>query len=102
MDGEGVPGAPRDAVHPGGSGGGKQDGCGCPVGDPEFVVQFPGGQRLGQDSGYGYFINDVLGAGQSKDEGYACFVAPTAPGDFVMLFYNSDGSLAGQMDLGTL
>ena len=73
-----------------------------PVGDPEFVVQFPGGQRLGQDSGYGYFINDVLGAGQSKDEGYACFVAPTAPGDFVMLFYNSDGSVAGQVDLGTL
>ncbi len=72
------------------------------VGDPEFVVQFPGGQRLGQDSNYGYFINDVLGAGQSKDEGYACFVAPTAIGDFMMLFYNADGSLAGQVDLGTL
>ncbi len=72
------------------------------IGDPEFVVQFPDGQRLGQDSGYGYFINDVLGAGQSKDEGYACFVAPTATGDFIMLFYNSDGSLAGQVDLGTL
>jgi hypothetical protein len=72
------------------------------IGDPEFVVQFPDGQRLGQDSNYGYFINDVLGGGQSKDEGYACFVAPSATGDFVMLFYNTDGSIAGQVDLGTL
>jgi hypothetical protein len=72
------------------------------IGDPEFSLLLPGGNRESQNSLYGYFINDDLGANASKDEGYVCFLALPARGDFQMIFFNKDNSVAGMIDLGTL
>ncbi len=65
-------------------------------------LQAPGGIPESPATGYGYFINDSLSGGQNKDEGYASFLVPPAKGDFVLFFYNADGSVAGQVDLGIL
>jgi hypothetical protein len=65
-------------------------------------LQAPGGIPISPSTAYGYFINDSLPGGANKDEGYASFVVPPARGDFLLFFYNPDGSLAGQVDLGTL
>jgi hypothetical protein len=65
-------------------------------------LQAPGGVPISPSTAYGYFINDSLSGGENKDEGYASFVAPPARGDFILFFYNPDGSVAGQVDLGTL
>ncbi|HLV97851.1 MAG TPA: zinc ribbon domain-containing protein [Ktedonobacterales bacterium] len=65
-------------------------------------LQAPGGVPESPSTMYGYFINDSLSGGENKDEGYASFVVPPAKGDFILFFYNPDGSVAGQVDLGTL
>lgn len=72
------------------------------VGDPEFSLLLPNGQRVNQQSSYGYDINDALGAHESKDEGYACFLAPPDKGDFQMIFFNQNNGVAAMIDLGTL
>lgn len=72
------------------------------VGDPEFSLLLPSGQRVNQSSSYGYDINDALGAHESKDEGYACFLAPPDKGDFQMIFFNQNNRVAAMIDLGTL
>jgi hypothetical protein len=72
------------------------------VGDPEFALLLPDGSRENQNTLYGYFIDDVLGGHESKDEGYICFLAPPDKGDFQMIFFNQDNGVAGQIDLGTL
>lgn len=72
------------------------------VGDPEFVLLLPNGDRQAQDTGHGYFVNEALGGNESKDVGIACFLAPPDKGDFQMIFFNQDNGIAGQVDLGTL
>jgi hypothetical protein len=72
------------------------------VGDPEFALLLPDGTRENQNTSYGYFVNDVLGGHESKDEGYICFLAPPDKGDFQIIFFNQDNGIAGQIDLGTL
>ncbi|HEY7356840.1 MAG TPA: hypothetical protein VH590_10250 [Ktedonobacterales bacterium] len=72
------------------------------VGDPEFALLLPDGTRENQQTTYGYFINDVLGGHESKDEGYICFLAPPDKGDFQIVFFNQNNGVAGQIDLGTL
>jgi len=72
------------------------------VGDPEFALLLPDGSRENQQTSYGYFIDDVLGGHESKDEGYICFLAPPDKGDFQMIFFNQDNGVAGQIALGTL
>jgi hypothetical protein len=65
-------------------------------------LQAAGGVPESPSTGYGYFINDSLDAGQNKDEGYASFLVPPDNVDFILFFYNADGSVAGQVDLGVL
>ncbi len=65
-------------------------------------LQAPGGIPQSPSTSYGYFINDSLAAGENKDEGYASFVVPPDKGDFILFFYNADGTVAGQVDLGVL
>ena len=72
------------------------------IGDPEFTLLLPNGERHNQDTQHGYFINDDLGGHESKDEGFACFLASPTKGDFQMIFFNQDNGIAGQIDLGTL
>jgi hypothetical protein len=72
------------------------------VGDPEFSLLLPNGQRVNQKSSYGYFINDALGPHESKDEGYVCFLALPDKGDFQMIFFNQNNGVAAMIDLGTL
>ncbi len=72
------------------------------VGDPEFSLLLPDGSRENQKTLYGYFINDDLGGHESKDEGYICFLAPPAQGDFQMIFFNQNNGVEGMIDLGTL
>jgi hypothetical protein len=76
--------------------------AGAYIGDPEFTLLLPNGERHNQDTQHGYFINDDLGGHESKDEGFACFLVPPAKGDFQMIFFNQDNGVAGQIDLGTL
>ncbi len=72
------------------------------VGDPEFALLLPDGTRENQNTSYGYFINDDLGGHESKDEGYICFLAPPAKGDFQMIFFNQNNGVEGMIDLGIL
>jgi hypothetical protein len=65
-------------------------------------VQAPGDLPESPVINYGYFINDSLSGGQNKDEGYASFLVPPDKGDCILFFYNPDGAVAGQVDLGTL
>ena len=65
-------------------------------------LQGSGGVPESPATGYGYIINDSLSGGQNKDEGYASFLVPPDKGDFILFFYNADGSVAGQIDLGVL
>jgi hypothetical protein len=65
-------------------------------------LQAPGGVPESPTTMYGYFINDALNYGENKDEGYASFLVPPNKGDFILFFYNPDGTVAGQIDLGTL
>lgn len=76
--------------------------AGVYIGDPEFALLLPNGERQNQQTSYGYFINEVLGGHESKDLGYVCFVVPPEPGHFQMLFFNQDNGLAGTVDLGTI
>jgi hypothetical protein len=72
------------------------------VGGMQFQVQGPGGKRVGQDDTHGLILNDSLDPGQSKDEGFITFEIPANRGDFSFQVFNSDNTLAGQIDLGTL
>jgi hypothetical protein len=72
------------------------------IGDPEFVLLLPNGDRQAQDTQHGYIINEALGGNESKDVGIACFLAPPDKGDFQIIFFNQDNGIAGQVDLGTL
>jgi hypothetical protein len=72
------------------------------IGDPEFVLLLPNGDRQAQDTQHGYIVNEALGGNESKDVGIACFLAPPDKGDFQIVFFNQDNGIAGQVDLGTL
>ncbi len=72
------------------------------VGDPEFALLLPSGERENQKTSYGYFIDEVLGGHESKDLGYVCFLAPPDKGDFQMIFFNQDNGVEAMIDLGLL
>lgn len=69
--------------------------------DP-LKLQEPDGVSESATTTSGYFVNDLLQPGASKDEGYVSFLVPPDKGDFILFFYDQDGSVAGQVDLGTL
>src|SRR5262249_24458010 len=72
------------------------------VGSGNYVLVFPNGDRTKATSIYGSLIDALVAAGESKDVGYDTFLVPPAPAHYTMTFFNSDGSTAGQMDLGTI
>jgi hypothetical protein len=72
------------------------------VSGDSLKLQAPGGVPESPTTLYGYFLNDSLSGGENKDEGYASFLVPPAQGDFILFFYNPDGTVAGQVDLGIL
>ncbi len=72
------------------------------VGGTQFQVQDPTGKRVRQDDTHGLILNDSLDPGERKDEGFITFEIPASRGDYIFQVFNSDGTLAGQIDLGTL
>ena len=72
------------------------------VGGAQFMVQAPDGQLVSQDTTTTLPVNDSLNPGETKDEGFLTFVLPAAQGDVRFQVFNSDGTLAGQVDLGTI
>ncbi len=72
------------------------------VGGTQFQVRDPTGKRVRQDDTHGLILNDSLDPGERKDEGFITFEIPASRGDYIFQVFNSDGTLAGQIDLGTL
>ena len=72
------------------------------VGSGNYVLVFPNGDRARATSIYGSLIDALVAPGESKDVGYDTFLVPPAPAHYTMIFFNSDGTTAGQMGLGTV
>lgn len=75
---------------------------GVDVGSGNYALIFPNGDRARATSIYGSLIDELVAPGESRDVGYDTFLIPPAPAHYTMLFFNTDGSTAGQVDLGTL
>jgi hypothetical protein len=72
------------------------------VGSGNYVLVFPNGDRAKATVIYGSLIDAGVAGGESKDVGYDTWVVPPEPADYGMAFFNSDGTPAGQIDLGTV
>jgi hypothetical protein len=69
---------------------------------PVYLLVFPNGDRFQHSDRACEFIDTVVGGGESKDVGYDTFeIPPTPTPGLKMVFLYADGSVAGQVDLGT-
>jgi hypothetical protein len=68
----------------------------------QYLLVFPNGDRSAPTVIYGAQIDAAVNPGESKDVGYDTFLIPTAPAPYTMVFLYADGSIAGQVNLGTI
>ncbi len=68
----------------------------------QYLLVFPNGDRSAPTVIYGAQIDAAVNPGESEDVGYDTFLIPTAPASYTMVFLYADGSIAGQVNLGTI